>query len=438
MAPRPTKKTPPPPKPKPKYVTLDTFGNYTGGSADTAEAQIGNAQPKVPDLADRQPEPYISEQMKLYLAWLKKQKDKALGDGGGGSKALTEAQKLANELAMAKLQLEYDKIDAAAEKVITDREATELEKSEAKAERERKFSALNKVADIYSQQGKDSYDTSLGRIKSLYGQQESDINSQRGASLDALLQAVNAGSGQISGAEQQFLSSLVTPTAYSNVPLVDLGQTPQSNPLMGALQAEGADTSGVTAQSATDAALAQQYAQLVRNTAGQLNTGNRNYMDALRNAGIGAAAAGRQGLATGKAQYTNQINSKYDDLANQLAMQRMEALQRAEDARNASETQTAVSRAEAAQYAPTQAPVTQQPATQDPAPIINDTRPTVPAYVGAPPPEQGGGRGAMYTPPAQTYTPDAEAAMRAAQDAAAEEERRRLIEQIVASRRGGY
>ena len=409
---------------------------------DTEEAKILLRQKAGASLADRQPPPYVSKETarlrKERLAAEAAQR-KAMASGGGSNSQITRAQQLANELAMAKLQLEYDKIDAAAEKVITDREATAQEIADAKAERERKFSALNKVADIYSQQGKDSYNTSLGRIGSLYGKQESDINSQRGASLDALLQAVNAGSGQISDAEQQFLSSLVTPTAYSNVPLVDLGQTPQSNPLMGALQAEGADTSGVTAQSATDAALAQQYAQLVRNTAGQLNTGNRNYMDALRNAGIGAAAAGRQGLATGRMQYTNQINSKYDDLANQLAMQRMEALQRAEDARNASETQTAVSRAEAAQYAPTQAPVTQQPATQDPAPIINETRPTVPAYVSAPPPEQGGGRGAMYTPPVQMYTPDAEAAMRAAQDAAAaEEERRRLIEQIVASRRGGY
>lgn len=394
---------------------------------DTEEAKILLRRKAGMAQADRQDPPYVSDAVrkarKERLAAEAAQRA-AMG-GGGSNQQITQAQRLANELAMAKLQLEYDKIDAAAEKVITDREASADEKAEATAERERKFSALNKVADIYSQQGKDSYTTSLGRIGSLYGQQESDISSQRGASLDALLQAVNAGSGQISGAEQQFLSSLVTPTAYSNVPLVDLGQTPQSNPLMGALQAEGADTSGVTAQSATDAALAQQYAQLVKNTAGQLNTGNKNYMDALRNAGIGAAAAGRQGLATGRMQYTNQINSKYDDLANQLAMQRMEALQRAEDARNTSEAQTAVSRAEAAQYAPTQ-----PPATQDPAPIIRDTQPEIPAYVGAPPPEQGGGRGAQFNDPRYNFVapqPDPDAA---------EEERKRLIEQLMAARRG--
>ena len=430
MAPRPTKKAPPP-KPKPKYVTLDDFGKYTGGSADTAEAQIFNRTID-PTLADRQEESYVSKETeKARKERLKAEAAQRAAMGSGSSNPqITQAQRLANELAMAKLQLEYDKIDAAAQKVIDDREATADEKAEATAERERKFSALNKVADIYSQQGKDSYTTSLGRIKSLYGQQESDISGQRGASLDALLQAVNAGSGQISGAEQQFLSSLVTPTAYSNVPLVDLGQTPQSNPLMGALQAEGADTSGVTAQSATDAALAQQYAQLVKNTAGQLNTGNKNYMDALRNAGIGAAAAGRQGLATGRMQYTNQINSKYDDLANQLAMQRMEALQRAEDARNTSEAQTAVSRAEAAQYAPTQPPAPQQPVTQQPvtqqpvtqAPVVDNG----PIYVAGPPPEQGGGRGGMFNTPAPMQ-----------QDpAAAEEERKRLIEQLMAARRG--
>jgi hypothetical protein len=92
------------------------------------------------------------------------------------------------------------------------------------------------------------------------------------------------------------LSSLVTPTAYSNVPLVDLSTTQPVNPLMGALGAEGADTAGVTGQSAMDAALAGQFAQLSRNTASQLNTGSQNYMNALRNAGVGAAAAGRQAV----------------------------------------------------------------------------------------------------------------------------------------------
>lgn len=277
------------------------------------------------------------------------------GTGGGSSGALTEAQRLANELARLKIQAEYDKADREAQAVLDDRAASAQEKADAVAERQRKFAAYSKVADIYAGQG--------AQTDALYGAQLEDLPSRRQADLDALLQAVSAGQGQISGAENQFLSSLVTPTAYSNVPLVDLSTTQPVNPLMGALGAEGASTAGVTGQSAMDAALAAQYAQLARNTANQLNTGAQNYMAALRNAGVGAAAAGRQQLAQGQTMYQNQINTRYSDLANQLAMQRLQAQQDAE-------IRAAQARAEAAAYGETPA-----------APATPVQMPTVPPAV---------------------------------------------------------
>jgi hypothetical protein len=277
------------------------------------------------------------------------------GTGGGASGALTEAQRLANELARLKIQAEYDKADREAQEVLDDRAASAQEKADAVAERQRKFAAYNKVADIYAGQG--------AQTDALYGGQLEDLPQRRQADLDALLQAVSAGQGQISGAENQFLSSLVTPTAYSDVPLVDLSTTQPVNPLMGALGAEGAGTAGVTGQSAMDAQLAAQYAQLARQSAGQLNVGSQNYMNALRNAGVGAAAAGRQQLATGQTAYQNQINTRYSDLANQLAMQRLQAQQDAE-------SRAAQARAEAAAYgeapaAPVDVPVN-LPATLPP------------------------------------------------------------------------
>lgn len=367
------------------------------------------------------------------------------GGSGSGSGGLTENERLDNELARLKIQAEYDKAEREAAKVLADAEATREEKAEAKAERERKFAALNKVADIYKTQGEESYKTATGRIDTLYGGQESRLGKNRADSLDSLLKAVSAGKEQIGSAENQFLSSLIKPTAYSDVPLVDLSTTQPVNPLMGALGAEGADTAGVTGQSAMDAALAAQFAQLSRNTAGQLNTGSQNYMAALRNAGTGAAAAGRQELATSQNRYTNDINARFDELANQLAMQRMEALQRADDARNDAALRTAVAQADAAQYAPTtpapvaaQPPVTAQPPVVAPvlppnAPVLPPVAPVLPPqYVAGPPPEQGGGRGAQYVAPAP-MTPDAEAAMVAAEEA---RRRREAIDQIVAARRG--
>jgi hypothetical protein len=357
-------------------------------TADTEEAKILRRQRagmKKP--ADRQPEPYVSDELRAFR---KAQKDKLKEKAGSGSgrsrdavadRMTREKLLLEQELAIAKIQAEYDKAEREADKIISDAEATRQEKAEAKAERERKFAALNNVADIYKKQGEESYKTSTKRIGDLYGGQESRLDTNRAGSLDALLQAVSASKGQISGAENQFLSSLVTPTAYSNVPLVDLSTTQPVNPLMGALGAEGADTAGVTGQSAMDAALAAQFAQMSQNTASQLNTGSQNYMAALRNAGVGAAAAGRQELATGQNRYTNDINARFDELANQLAVQRMEALQRADDARNDAAVRTATAQADAAEYAPTAPPPAQQqpPVTQQPpvAPVLPPNAPTV-------------------------------------------------------------
>ena len=377
-------------------------------SPDTEEAKARTkaaaeaAKNKKITPADRVLDAYVSDEVKA--ARKKRLKDEAdardaaaktgtTGTTGTTAKTgqLTQAQKYADELARLKLQTEYDKIDAAAAKVITDNAATAQEKQDAKDERARKFASLNEVAKLYEKQSADTYATDTADINSLYSGQESKVKSGRADSLDSLLKAVTASRGQIGDAEKQFLSSLVAPTAYSNVPLVDLSQSAQPNPLMGNLASEGASTAPVTAQSALDAQLAGQYAQMARNTATQLNTGNQNYMTALRNAGTGAAAAGQQQLATGQNAYTNQINAKYDDLANQLAMQRMQAIQQANSDRNRSALQAATYRADAAQYGETPvatpttpvATPTTDPATFDPIqnlPDFNDTPvyPTIP------------------------------------------------------------
>ena len=286
-----------------------------------------------------------SDRAKAQADFIKKQQKseekfgpKTGGTGGGVGSTVTEAQRLANELARLKIQAEYDKADREAQQVLDDRAASAQEKADAVAERQRKFAALSEVANIYAGQG--------AQTDELYGAQLEDLPARRQADLDALLQAVSAGRETIGGAEQQFLSSLVEPQAYSNVPLVDLSTAQPVNPLMGALAAEGAGTAGVTGQSAMDAQLAAQYAQLARGSAQQLNTGAQNYMAALRNAATGAAAAGRQQLGLGQNIYQNQINTRYSDLANQLAMQRLQAQQEAA-------ARAATARAEAAQYGET-------------------------------------------------------------------------------------
>lgn len=309
-----------------------TGGKVTG--VGLSPAVLERAREAAADRAEAQ-----ADAIKSATKWAKVVSgDSGSAGGGGSSGAVTEAQRLANELARLKIQAEYDKADREAQQVLDDREASAQEKADAVAERKRKFAALSEVANIYAGQG--------AQTDELYGAQLEDLPARRQADLDALLQAVSAGRETIGGAEQQFLSSLVEPQAYSNVPLVDLSTAQPVNPLMGALAAEGAGTAGVAGQSAMDAQLAAQYAQLARGSAQQLNTGAQNYMAALRNAATGAAAAGRQQLGLGQSMYQNQINTRYSDLANQLAMQRLQAQQEAA-------ARAATARAEAAQYGET-------------------------------------------------------------------------------------
>lgn len=309
-------------------------GDVTGGGYISSSEARQRALDAASDRAKAQAD-FIKKQQKSEEKFGPK-----TGGTGGGSSALTEAQRLANELARLKIQAEKDKADREAQEVLDDRAASAQEKADATAERQRKFAALSEVANIYGRQGAET--------DALYGGQLEDLPSRRQADLDALLQAVSAGKETITGAENQFLSSLVAPQAYSNVPLVDFSTAQPVNPLMGALGAEGAGTAGVTGQSAMDAQLAAQYAQLAKSSAQQLNTGSQNYLAALRNAGTGAAAAGRQQLGMGQNIYQNQINTKYSDLTNQLAMQRLQAQQEAA-------ARTAEAQANAAQYGETPA-----------------------------------------------------------------------------------
>jgi hypothetical protein len=206
-------------------------------------------------------------------------------------------------------------------------------------ERQAQFDALNQVAGIYSGQAAD-----YGKQFDDYGGQ---VEGQRQAALAQLAEAYGRGQTGISDAERQLMESLVAGQSYSDVPLVELGQI--ANPLLGGLAAEGASSAGVQQQSAQDAQMAAQLAAMTRGSMGQLNTGEANYLNALRNSGAFSAAQARQGLSSNQAMVGQGIRSQYDQLAQQIAQQRLEAVSNAE-------RQAAESRAQAQGYAPIVSP----------------------------------------------------------------------------------
>ena len=189
----------------------------------------------------------------------------------------------------------------------------QVERERANAERQAQFNAFDELAKLYTNRAAET-----GRQFDVYGGQ---VEAQRQAALQRLAESTETGMGGISSAQEQLMRDLVGSQAYQTTPLIELSQI--QNPLLAGLAAEGASAAGVEAQSAQDAQIAAQLAGLARGAATQLNVGEQNYMNALRNAGMLSAAQARQQLSGMRAMGTQQIGSEYDKLAQQIAQQRL-------------------------------------------------------------------------------------------------------------------
>lgn len=278
-------------------------------------------------------------------------------------KAKEEEKDLASEkLAMAR----------AAASLQADREAREWEKQKRKwdvsdrdlqlrlaeqqrereaAERARQGAAYRGIGDLYARQGEESYQSALQRISDLYGGEEGALSDARKRQLDALSKALGESRGQITSAEQQALQGLVAPTAYQNVPLVDL--SPQQQVLQAALAAEGVGASPEQiAEQNYAQQLAAQFNELARRSSEQLNVGEQNYLAALRNALTGGALAARTGVEQRGTAITGGIEEQYGAAMRELARQRAAEQAAAEQARQEAALRAAAARAEAEGYSP--------------------------------------------------------------------------------------
>lgn len=217
------------------------------------------------------------------------------------------------------------------------------------AQRAAQFNALQNIADIYSRQRSD--------VSGLYDRQAAAAESQRQQILQQLADAVSRGESDIGSAQEQFLRDLVGSQAYQDVPLVELGQV--QNPLLAGLQAEGASAAGVESQTQQAQQAAQQLAALTRGAMRQLNVGEQNYLNALRNAGALSAQQARTSLAATRAAREQGVRSQFDALANEIAQRRLQDIADIQ-------TREAEARGQAGQYAPiireTPMPVPQEPA----------------------------------------------------------------------------
>lgn len=186
------------------------------------------------------------------------------------------------------------------------------------------------AAADYEAAARGQYDATLQRIKDLYAPEASALDAQRTQRLQMLADAISGAQGDITSAQEDFLKYLPTSTAYQNVPLVNLPI--EQNPLLAALQQQGAGTGAVEAQRALDMALSQQLQQLGQRSAEQTGTAEQQYLDALRRSGVGAGAAGLQYLAQQKPALEAAYQSEFDKARAELARQQAEDTANAEEA----------------------------------------------------------------------------------------------------------
>ena len=222
--------------------------------------------------------------------------------------AQLDLQERAIEMAAAQAKREEDAYNAS------------VARQQEKAEREAQYNALSEVAKLYASQAE--------KAGEQFDEYSSAAVGRRDEALRRLAEAAGRSEKAITGAETDTLANLIATQAYRDVPLVELGQ--QQNPLLAGLAAEGASTAPVEAQSAQDAQMAAQLAALTRGAMSQLNVGEENYLKALQNAIRYEGGAARQGLAGRQFDVQQGIGSEYDQLAQQIAQQRLEAVSGAE------------------------------------------------------------------------------------------------------------
>ena len=134
--------------------------------------------------------------------------------------------------------------------------------------------------ELYGQQANQLVQQ-LGDIYNpFYAQQEQAINEQQKRAMDFLASQYGGNEQAIQQATQAALAGVPASTAYQNVPIVNLQQ--EQNPLMAALGAYGATGQAATQQSAADAQMAQQLADLVKGSAGQMSSAQQAVLDAAK------------------------------------------------------------------------------------------------------------------------------------------------------------
>ena len=193
----------------------------------------------------------------------------------------------------------------------------------------------------------------LQRIKELYDPMEKMTNDEFANQLDLLSKDFETARGQVKGAGEDFLKSFVDSVAYQNVPITTL-EAP-TNPLLAALQSQGAGTGEVQAVSDFAKQFATSTSDLGKWAASQLNVGQQNFDIAAKRAATGATTAALQGLAGQEPRVKASMQADVNRRLQEIAMQRAQAAENVYSREQDALDRAAAMRAETlAKYGPMQ------------------------------------------------------------------------------------
>ena len=241
-----------------------------------------------------------------------------------GTAAAVRAQERIDALAKEKRDREAQvAAEARAQQQQVDAEKRQIAREDALAAetRLRGIAGGNAAADyLFSQAGKRTTE-GLIRIKELYDPMKTMADSEFATQLELLANDFKTARGQVMGAGEDFLKNFVDSVAYKDVPISTL-EAP-TNPLLAALQSQGAGTGEVQAISDFAKQFATSTSDLGKWAASQLNVGQQNFDIASKRAATGATTAALQGLAGQepriKAGMQADLNKRLQDIALQKA-----------------------------------------------------------------------------------------------------------------------
>jgi len=206
--------------------------------------------------------------------------------------------------------------NAAAAKAKADAEAKELE-------RQRKIRGGREAEAFLRQQADTRKADMLKRVAELYDPLKTKTDEDLARTLQAASDAYDAAEGQVKAAGEDFTKGFTPSKAYSEIPLSTY--TTAANPLLAALQQQGAGTGDVTAATEEANQFMAQQSALEKWAAGQLNVGQQNYDTAVQQAARGGLAAALQGLAGRRADVKTGIEQQFADALSKIEQERIAA-----------------------------------------------------------------------------------------------------------------